>query len=200
MRIVLGDGPDFVVQSLTRLFEQHGHAVVAATTDPAELVRLVDEHRPDVCVLEVASPRSERITAAMQAVRSCARRTDVVVLTGAPASQLGLEALAEGATAIVSKASVGGDLVAQVERRLAAAHPVVRRAARNGGHLTPRELEVLGCLADGDSTVRIGNRLGMSAATVRSHVQSVLWKLGVHNRSGAVAVAVQTGLIPQLGP
>ena len=61
--------------------------------------------------------------------------------------------------------------------------------------LTEREREVLDSLAEGHSTAVIAERLGVRAATARSHVQSVLMKLGVHSRVAAVAFAVERGLV-----
>ncbi|HWJ61937.1 MAG TPA: response regulator transcription factor [Acidimicrobiales bacterium] len=195
MRIILGDGPELVAMSLTKLFEEHGHQVVAATAEPTELAGLVEQHHPDVCVLEVATPREEPIDAAMRSIRACAGHTDVVVVTGAELSLVSLEALSSGASAVVSKSSDGDDLVAQVERRVARTPQRRKPGGRDRYFLTEREQEVLACLADGDSTARISTRLHLSQATVRSHVQSLLCKLGVHSRSGAVAVGVRTGLI-----
>jgi two-component system nitrate/nitrite response regulator NarL len=195
MRIILGDGPELVAMSLTKLFEEHGHQVVAATAEPSDLVGLVEHHHPDVCVLEIATPRDEPIDHAMQSIRACSEHTDVVVVTCAAGRQIRLDALSSGASAVVSKACDGDDLVAQVECRVSRKPKRRKRISRDLHFLTDRELEVLACLADGDSTDRISTRLGLSQATVRSHVQSLLCKLGVHSRSGAVAAGVRTGLI-----
>ena len=195
MRIILGDGPDLVTRSLTQLFEQHGHEVVAATNQPAELAGLVERHHPDVCIMEVATAREGPIGGAMRSITACASHTDVVVVTGAELSQVSLEALSSGASAVVSKSTDGDELVAQVERRVTRPAHKRKPTGRDQYFLTERELQVLASLADGDSTERISARLSLSHATVRSHVQSLLCKLGVHSRAGAVAVGVRTGLI-----
>ncbi len=65
----------------------------------------------------------------------------------------------------------------------------------NAGPLTPRELEVLRLLAEGANTRVASQRLGVSPATVRNHVQNLLGKLGVHSRLEAVAYANRTGLL-----
>jgi DNA-binding NarL/FixJ family response regulator len=66
--------------------------------------------------------------------------------------------------------------------------------------LTPRELEVLQCMGEGLSRNEIAERLGMSPNTVRTHVQSVLHKLGVHSSLRAVALAREAGLLTRTAP
>jgi len=195
MRIILADGPELVTKSLTRLFEQQMHQVVAVTNQPTELAGLAVKHQPDVCILEVATPREGLIEGAMRSITACASHTDVVVVTGAELSQVRLEALAAGALAVVSKSSHGADLVAQVERRVTWPARKPKQTGRDLYFLTERELQVLAYLASGDSTERISSRLCLSHATVRSHVQSLLSKLGVHSRASAVAAGVVAGLI-----
>ena len=79
MRMILCDDHDLVVLSLTRLFERHGHEVVATAHRPAELIGLVERYHPDLCVLEVVTQGDEPIGEAMGSIAACARHTDVVV-------------------------------------------------------------------------------------------------------------------------
>jgi two-component system nitrate/nitrite response regulator NarL len=67
------------------------------------------------------------------------------------------------------------------------------------GTLTRRELEVLRLLAEGCNTRAVAQRLGVSPATVRNHVQNLLGKLGVHSRLQAVAYANRHGLLTRAG-
>ncbi|WP_426573881.1 LuxR C-terminal-related transcriptional regulator [Aquihabitans sp. McL0605] len=196
MRMILCDDQELVVLSLTRLFEGHGHDVVAVAHRPAELAELVEEYRPDVCVLEVVTRGDEPIGDAMSSIAAIAGQTDVVVVTCSTHSPVSVAALASGARAVVMKSTTSDELVAQVERRVSRP-PTIGKQQKGPGRyfLTEREVQVLESLADGDSTERIGARLNLSHATVRSHVQSLLCKLGVHSRAGAVAVAVRSGLI-----
>lgn len=203
MRMILCDRHDLVVLSLAHLFEGHGHEVVATADRPEHLPGLVEQHHPDLCLLEVVgegAAHGDGLGEALASIRACAESTDVVVVTGAPLSSVRALALDSGATAIVAKATSGPELVFQVEHRTSQPHPT--RPSRSANHarsdhyfLTHRELQVLESLADGDSTERMAARLGLSQATVRSHVQTLLAKLGVHSRSGAVAAAVRAGLI-----
>lgn len=97
---------------------------------------------------------------------------------------------------MASKALPGEQLVALVEGRcdVGPSTPRTRPPASNRYLLTVREQQVLQSLIDGDSTTRIAERLDMRHATARSHVQSLLLKMGVHTRAAAVAVGVRQGL------
>jgi two-component system nitrate/nitrite response regulator NarL len=72
-------------------------------------------------------------------------------------------------------------------------------ASRHGGHLadplTPRQMDILQALANGDNTAQIARKLFMTELTVRSHIKAILPKLGVHSRIQAVLVAARRGLI-----
>ena len=198
MEIILCDDHQIVALSLVALFEAYGHAVVAVAVAPADLSELVDRHEPDVCVLDLHYDGTPGVAASLAAIESCAGRTDLVVVTGNVDARVRRAALAAGASAVVSKATSGESLVALVEGRLAEPAPLTPVApATNRYFLTPRESQVLRSLADGDSTDRMAVRLDMSSATVRSHVQSLLIKLGVHNRTAAVAVGHREGLVPR---
>jgi DNA-binding CsgD family transcriptional regulator len=66
--------------------------------------------------------------------------------------------------------------------------------------VTARELDVLRLVAQGQTSARIGTELGISERTVRFHLENLFDRLGVHNRTGAVATATRLGLISMNGP
>lgn len=193
MDIVLCDDHLIVTESWAALFRAHGHRVVATTTDPDQVPELVTRLQPHVCVTDLlfGDEGPERV---FEMIRRTSPLVDVVVLSGA--SGFGAEALAAGATAVGSKAMPSSDIVALVEgRRAEGALPRPAAAAPMPHFLTEREIEVLQSLSEGDSTARMAERLGVRHATARSHVQSVLLKLGVHSRVAAVSVAVEEGMV-----
>lgn len=193
MDIVLCDDHTMVMESIGDLFEAHGHRVAATTTRPSGLPALVARHEPDVCVTDLHFPGGEDVCATISEV---ALRTDVVVLTGVSAPEELEAACDAGAVAVGSKALPSSEIVALVEGRSGAARSDPRgQAGTHPFFLTERELEVLQCLSDGDSTARLAEVLGVREATARSHVQSVLLKLGVHSRLAAVAVGIQHDLV-----
>lgn len=193
MKLVLCDDHPIVMHSMAAMFRAHGHDPVATASRPEQLMELVTRHRPHVCVTDLLFDDDEP-TLVLEAIAQVAPFVDVVVLSGAPG--MTTEALAAGATAVGSKALPAADIVALVEGRTASgatAQPLHRPRAPY--FLTDREVEVLQSLSDGDSTALMAERLGVRHATARSHVQSVLLKLGVHSRVAAVAVAVEAGMV-----
>ncbi len=80
-------------------------------------------------------------------------------------------------------------------RHLPAGHP----AGESDQAITPRELEVLQCLANGLGTGEIADRMVISVSTARNHIQSILDKLGTHSRTEAVMAGIRQGLIKAPG-
>ena len=132
----------------------------------------------------------------MAAIGAVSAKTDVIVVTGSNDDADRTAALDAGASAVASKATPADDLVALIEGRSpGSSAPVVRPAVAARFALTEREHQVLQCLSEGDGTKRIAHRLDMRSATARSHVQSLMLKMGVHSRAAAVAHSVREGLV-----
>lgn len=199
MRIIICDDHPIVVLSLTQLFRGSGHEVVATGDRPDGLRALVAVHRPDVCVLDLVYGDVGDTTAAIDAVAAIAPLTDVIVLAGSGDERALDAARAAGASAVISKCSAPEVVLALVEGRRSGA-PVSSRRPANPFLLTRRELEVLQSLVEGDSTERMAARLQVRHATARSHVQSLMLKLGVHTRSAAVTLGVRAGLSTPADP
>jgi DNA-binding NarL/FixJ family response regulator len=101
---------------------------------------------------------------------------------------------------MVRRAATGVELMSPRERRRLMGRLHHRRAEQateeqRAERLTPRELEVLQAMADGDSPPVIAAQLGMSPATLRTHVQNVIMKLGVHSKTEALAFAIRHGKV-----
>lgn len=101
---------------------------------------------------------------------------------------------------MVRRAATGADLLGPRERRRLLGRLHHRRAEQataqqRAERLTPRELEVLQAMADGDPPPVIAVQLGMSPATLRTHVQNVIMKLGVHSKTEALAFAIRYGKV-----
>lgn len=193
MRLILCDDHPIVLASMAMLFASRGHEVVATTDHPRSLLGLVTEHRPEACLLDLLYAGDPTIDAPLEALDQISTFTDVVVVSGTNDPALHRQVMAHGAAAIVSKAATSDELTALVEGRTAAPRSKAKPSAVNRYFLTERERQVLQCLIDGLSTPRIASRLDLRQATVRSHVQSILSKMGVHSRGAAVAEAVRDG-------
>ena len=187
--------------------------VVAEAGDGAAAIEIARTHRPDVILMDIRMPGMDGLAATKAIVDSADWPVKVLILTTFDPDEYVYKALRAGASGFVLKdispenlvAAVrtvadGGALLApSVTRRLIsrfAAPPsldssVVSRLDR----LTSREREVLVAVAAGLSNIEIAEDLFVGAATVKSHVSSILTKLGLNNRAQAVAFAYESGLI-----
>ncbi len=179
----------------------------------AEAVRL----RPDVALLDAQLPNGDGARATRRIVARVPG-CKVVVVSGDPDQRVLLDVVEAGATAFVSKASPIQELLlairavhrgeAMIPARLLAgllSALVDRRherdvAMRGLSELTRREREVLGLLAQGADNDGISQRLVISPATARTHVQNTLGKLGVHSRLEAASFVLRNGLLGDLVP
>jgi len=187
--------------------------VVAEAGDGASAIEIAQTHRPDVILMDIRMPGMDGIAATKAIVDSADWPVRVLILTTFDPDEYVYKALQAGASGFVLKDISPEDLVAAVRtvadggallapsvtRRLIsrfAAPPsldssVVSRLDR----LTGREREVLVAVATGSSNIEIAEDLFVGAATVKSHVSSILTKLGLTNRAQAVAFAYESGLV-----
>jgi DNA-binding NarL/FixJ family response regulator len=187
--------------------------VVAEAGDGKAAIEIARVHRPDVILMDIRMPEMDGISATKAIVDSANWPVKVLILTTFDPDEYVYRALRAGASGFVLKDISPEDLVAAVRtvadggallapsvtRRLIsrfAAPPsldssVVARLDR----LTSREREVLVAVSDGSNNSEIADDLFIGAATVKSHVSSILTKLGLNNRAQAVAFAYESGLI-----
>ena len=187
--------------------------VVAEAGDGAAAIEIARTHRPDVILMDIRMPGMDGLAATEAIVDSADWPVKVLILTTFDPDEYVYKALQAGASGFVLKDISPEDLVAAVRtvadggallapsvtRRLIsrfAAPPsldssVVSRLDR----LTSREREVLVAVATGSSNIEIAEDLFVGAATVKSHVSSILTKLGLNNRAQAVAFAYESGLV-----
>lgn len=201
MRIVVCDDDRLLLESLSRALEHRGFTVLAATTTPREAVAAVRRYRPDVLLIDLGFPDGDGLDAARD-VRRDHPETHVVILTASedPASLLEADKLGlagyvgkdqrlDGIVEVLQRAAQGkGRVDKALLRRLGGSSDPVSAEVSVLERLTAQERVVLDCLGDGLSTPEIVARLGISHTTVRSHIQAILAKLGVHSRLQAVAV------------
>ncbi|SEU41674.1 response regulator [Nonomuraea wenchangensis] len=211
VRVLIVDDHEVVRQGLRFVLEQEdGIEVVGEAGDGEAALRAVRALRPDVMLLDLVMP----VMDGLRALRALREAGDgpapaVIVLTSFQEEDRVVEAVRLGALSFLSKTSAVDRVVEAVR---AAAHGgsvlepgiaallvrQVRRAERPRplDTLTPRERDVLAALARGRSNAEIARDLRMGRETVKSHVSSVLAKLGVSDRTQAAIYALQQGLVP----
>lgn len=177
--------------------------VVGEGSDGAEVLDLVEAHHPDVVLMDLRMPKVDGATATGQLL-AAHPEVRVVVLTTYESDADILRAVEAGATGYLLKDTPRDDLVEAVraaargETVLApsVARRLVAQVRGDDQRLTSRELEVLAAVARGGSNAQIGAELFISEATVKTHLLRVFTKLGVDDRTRAVTVAIQRGILP----
>jgi DNA-binding NarL/FixJ family response regulator len=218
VRIVVADDQQIVRDGFAALLEsQPDFTVVGTASNGEEATRVCRRLRPDVILMDVRMPGTDGIEATRQLAAE-ADRPRVLILTTFDLDEYVYDALRAGASGFLLKdvtaerlfdavriISAGDALLApNVTRRLISefAHQQPRPAAKTIprlDELTPRETEVLRLLAEGLSNPEIAARLVVTEETVKTHVSRVLRKLGLRDRTQAVIIAYETGLVTPHG-
>jgi DNA-binding NarL/FixJ family response regulator len=175
--------------------------IVAEAEDGASAVALARQLRPDVVVIDLHLPDLDGLTATRM-IRSETTTTHVVVLSGASDDALALESIRAGASAYLSN-SVHTDEVVRSIRGASAGHitlpsnavsRLVRDHERHGA-ISERESDVLRLIARGRVNKQIARELSIAPSTVKSHVGSLMSKLGLGSRIQLALHAVRMGLV-----
>lgn len=181
--------------------------VVAEASNGSEAVGLARALNPDVVLMDLRMPDTDGVTA-IRELRRLGVPARIVVLTTYDSDVDVLAAIEAGATGYLLKDVPRDELVRAVhtaakgQSALApsvASRLVDRVRIPETSLLTPRELQVLALIADGATNRKVGARLHLSEATVKTHLLSVFAKLGVSDRAAAVAEGFRRGLLDRGG-
>ncbi len=191
------------------LAAQPGLTVVGEAADGVEAVERARSLRPDVVLMDVRMPRRNGIEATRQLLAEAADPPKVVVITTFENDGYVTAALSAGASGFVLKrlpvrqiaeavrvvAAGEAVLFPAALGRMVAPRPLDSAEALPQAALTGREEEVLRLMATGLSNPEIAESLTVSVETVKTHVGNVLTKLGAQNRTHAVVIAYESGLV-----
>jgi len=174
--------------------------VVAEAGDGVEALGLIKEHLPDVVLLDLRMPLMDGLDVLAE-VNGSKMPSKVIVMTTSESEEDVHRAMKAGARGYLLKDSTQEEILDAI-RRVSLGETylparIVQKVAEGmrKPELSPRELEVLQCVAEGKSNKEIGVQLFIAEGTVKTHVKNLLEKLAVVGRTGAVREAVHRGLV-----
>ncbi|MFM8703244.1 MAG: response regulator [Planctomycetia bacterium] len=207
IRVLIADDHEIVRQGLTSLFEDSEIDVVGEAADAAEVTKLSRKLNHDVVVLDVRMGTDDGIEA-IRKIRDVSADTRIVMLSAFDSSTYIARAVSAGANDYLLKSASRRELIEAVTNAARGTTPPrsgeFRRIVGSMANktvpdhlevaLTPRETQVLRLLAMGLSNQEIANSLTISIETVKEHVQNLLRKLSLNDRTQAAVWAIRHGL------
>ena len=200
--VLLVDDHNLVRRGFRRILEDEPDIIIAGEAgDGLQAVKLADELRPKVIVMDCAMPGMNGLEATRQ-ILGRQPQALVLMLSMHPEETLVRQALEAGARGYVLKNAVDLELGAAIRRVVKGEtvldsqlkRPAVLKGKRHAG-LTPRELEVLQMIVEGKSNKEIASALDLSANTVAVHRANMMDTLGIHKAAELVVYAIRNGLV-----
>jgi DNA-binding NarL/FixJ family response regulator len=201
IRVLCADDHPIVRKGIASLMANESDVVlVAEASGGAQAVELFRRHRPDVTLMDLRMPDMDGITAT-RIIRQEFPDARVIALTSYDGDQDIYQALEAGVRGYLLKEMVHTEVLrairtvhsgkrlmpVEVAERLNEYFPQIA--------LTPREVEVLECVAEGMENKDIADRLGTASGTIKMHVQNIIGKLGASGRTQAVSIAFRRGIL-----
>lgn len=210
MRLIVCDDHRILVEALAVALQARGHDVETATT-PEECLKAVANTQPDVCLLDLYLPGREDGLETARTILADHPATQVLILTGLTDPLVVSEAIDLGVAGVIRKDQTVDKIAAALSQVAAGGSAFQADVVRDvvgcltsqqrmqpWDHLTARELEVLRRIVSGESTKQMARSMHVAASTVRTYVQNMMNKLGVHSRLEASAIAVRAQLVDEV--
>jgi len=212
IRLMLADDHRMLREGLRRSMTDQGFDIVGEAGDGDEAVRLAEELRPDVILMDVTMPEVDGVEATRQ-IKATLPAVKVVMLTMHADQEVLAEAIRAGASGYLVKDCSTEEIASAVRLAVSGETALspqlaasmldeVRRIDRDRGFgsaeeriISRREEEVLQLIADGCSTPEVAERLYISQKTVKNHLASIYQKLDARDRTQAVLQAVRMGIV-----
>ena len=201
IRVLVADDHPVVRQGIiANVSPERDMTVVAEAADGIEAVELIKEHLPDVVMLDLRMPRMDGLEVISQ-LNASKLPSKVVIMTTFESEEDVHRSMKEGARGYLLKDSTQEEILDAI-RRVSLGETylparIVQKVAESlrKPELSPREIEVLRCVATGKSNKEIGAQLFITEGTVKTHVKHLLEKLSVVGRTAAIKEAVHRGLV-----
>ena len=208
-RVVLVDDHALVragIRALIGMIE--GVEVIGEAGNGNEALRLIDELRPDIVLLDITMPAMNGF-ATLQEITTRFPTVRVIMLTMHEAREYAIQALRGGAVGFIPKSAASAELKQAIDTVMRGMTYVSNetpqdilattdRSAREKElleKLTPRQREILALIAEGQATKKIARTLNISTKTVESHRSQLTERLDIHEVAGLVRFAIRTGLV-----
>ncbi len=202
IRVLIVEDHNVVRQGLAALLKVvDGLEVVGEAADGVEAIGQFRKHQPDITLVDLRLPRMSGVDVIHQ-IRTETPQARFIVLTTYDGDEDIYRALKAGAKAYLLKGMTSEDLIATIrtvhEGKSHIPPAIAEKLAERMGaeELTPREFDVLEQIVRGKSNKEIASELDVSEATVKTHINSLLGKLGVTDRTQATTAAIQRGIVP----
>jgi two-component system NarL family response regulator len=198
--LIVDDHPVVRAGLVSMLGTQAELNVIGAAPDGATALAMVEEHGPDLLLLDLRMPGMSGVETLL-ALKAASRSVRVIILTNYETDEDIYRAVQAGAQGYLLKNTSLREMVEAIlavhsGKRYIPRHIASRLADRMvRTDLTARELEILKLLSRGPTNKQIGHALGISDNTVRNHVLRIIEKLEVSDRTEAATTAIQRGLI-----
>lgn len=193
------------IQAMLRL--NKNIRLIKAYENPKEVIIHLEEHHPDLLIMDIDMPGMNGIEAVKQ-VRGIDKEIPILMLTVFDDNHHVFDAVCAGASGYLLKKHISNKLFNAIEEVLEGGAPMSPSVARmvlasmqqktlshNPYHLTPKEKEVLSSLSKGNSYKLIAVHVDISIDTVRSHIRKIYEKLQVHSQTEAVSKAINEKLV-----
>jgi two-component system response regulator DesR len=200
IRLLIADDQALVRGALGALLDlEPDLTVIGMASDGAEALRLAEELRPDVCLMDIQMPGMDGVEATRR-IREASPQTRVLVVTTFARPGYLRSALDAGASGFIVKDTPAerlAEAVRRVHSGLRVLDPVLAADSLFDGAnpLSDRERQVLRLAADGRPAAAIAAEVFLSAGTVRNHLSGAIGKTGAANRAQAVRIALDKGWI-----
>lgn len=209
-RVLLCDDHAVFAEALAVVLRNTGHHAVTVTRSVPEALAAAAADPPDLVVMDLGFPSGHEGLGAIRTLTTRHPHLRVLLLTGSTDHRVVAQAVEAGAEGVATKVQALDELLRAVDQvaagefycapSLVKASVRAPSAASDLAHLaatllTPREREVLARLVQGSTTQQMADSMGVGVATVRTHVQGVLTKLGTGSRLEAVAYAIGHGIV-----